>query len=119
MRQCKEMCDECPFSKNSLPGFLGPYESPESLHTIVMMREIPFPCHKTHPFNDADLSDVGTKYPLCAGALAYMAKNAKLPRDSNLRQLVLSVSDKEKANVFSVSNFLKHHCVNNASTSFR
>lgn len=42
----KTPCEECPFRKNSLPGWLGPYKDAQELLNIIN-GEIHFMCHMT------------------------------------------------------------------------
>ena len=88
MKACKTPCNECPFRKNSLAGWLAEY-TPTHLHQIVM-GEQPFPCHLTHEENIS--FDEAKKLPLCNGALAYMKKNGKSPRDKELNEFVKGIA---------------------------
>jgi hypothetical protein len=52
----------------------------------------------------------GTKqYPLCRGALTYMRKNGKQPRDREVNQIVQSITKEELDFVMSTPEFLEHH----------
>lgn len=106
MKCRKEPCDECPFRKDSIPAYLGPYESPEELHSIVMA-ELPFTCHMTQT---KDLTwDEAKDSVLCAGAIAYMKKNAKRPRNGELAYLVEEIPKQILDNILYQSEFIKHH----------
>lgn len=108
MEACKKICDACPFAKGALPGWLGPYESPEELHALVMS-ELPFPCHKTMD-RDLDNHEAGThRYPICAGSLAYMRKSGKSPRGKEMRELVYAVPQEQMDEVMDLVEFVKHH----------
>lgn len=107
MNKCKTPCNDCPFRKNSLAGWLADY-TPMELHSIVM-NELPFPCHLTHQ-EDLPWDKVGaSNTPLCAGALRYMKKNAKSPRRKDLNDLVKEITLSECDNILSVPEFFEHH----------
>ena len=103
----KKPCDECPFKKSSLPGWLADY-TPTQLHGYVMS-ERPFPCHMTHEenltFQEAE------DYPLCGGALAYMKKNAKMPRDRDMADYVKQIDKEQLEEILSTPEFFKHHTI--------
>ena len=104
---CKKPCNDCPFTKSSLPGWLADY-TPQQLHMLVMS-ETPFPCHLTHE-DDISIKEAGTtKYPLCAGALAFMKKNGKMPKDLKLAKFVGEISRESLSEILSVREFYKHH----------
>ncbi len=104
---CKKSCNECPFTKTSLKGWLADYTAQE-LHNIVM-NENPFPCHLTHN-NNIGWHEAGTEqYPLCMGALKYMKKACKLPRNIELAKIIKAIPYNELDNILSVPEFFKHH----------
>lgn len=105
MKVIKKPCNECPFRKDSIPGWLADY-TPEQLHQVVMS-ENPFPCHRTH---DHDLYFEETKdYPLCAGALRYMKQGGKIPRDPDLAKEVAKITTDDCSNILTIAEFFKHH----------
>ena len=109
MKVCKNICSECPFSKNSVPGWLGPYNSPQELHRLVMVADQPFPCHKKQDMT-LEKGDIGTKrYPLCRGSLAYMKKNAKRHKIPEIQEKMDNLTDSDIKSVFSVPKFIEHH----------
>jgi len=110
MNCLKVPCPQCPFTKKSLKGYFGGvYESPVELHTIVM-NEKPFPCHVAQGDNDVPWNKVGTEqFPLCAGALLYMKKGCKSPRDLRLNEAMKSVDTSQMDQILSVPEFIAHH----------
>ena len=113
MNACKVPCNECPFRKDSMRGWLAGY-TPQELHSIVM-NEVGFPCHMTHTEEDLEWEDAGTdEHPLCAGALRYMKKGAKRPRNPELLKLVLAVDIKDCEDILSVPEFIQHHTLTKA-----
>ncbi len=114
MNYCKKPCNDCPFRKDSLAGWLSDYE-PQELHNIVM-GEHPFPCHLTHE-EDLDWEEAGKKEtPLCAEALLYMKKNAKMPRHPEVRQIMNQFTKEDCNNILSVPEFIKHHTIKKHKT---
>ncbi|MBS4016807.1 MAG: hypothetical protein KGZ68_01100 [Dechloromonas sp.] len=64
-----EPCKECPFRRNSMPGWLGPWEPTDLLAAIKVA---PFPCHRTIKA-DISFDDPRTaKMELCAGAALFL-----------------------------------------------
>lgn len=107
MEACKKPCNECPFTKTSMRGWLANY-TPESLHGIVMSEQ-PFPCHMLHD-EQIEWEDAGTsQYPICAGSLRYMKKGAKQPRNLELKKLVSNLTLNDCKNILSIPEFFEHH----------
>lgn len=105
---CKKSCTECPFTKTSLAGWLADY-TPQDLHLLVMS-ERPFPCHMTHKEDMLTWEEAGTKeHPLCMGALKYMKKAAKMPRNNELAEIIRNIPREELENILSVPEFMEHH----------
>jgi hypothetical protein len=103
----KTPCNDCPFRKNSLPGWLADY-SPLQLHSIVMS-ETAFPCHLAQQ-EFVEWKDVGTKNnPVCAGSLRYMKKGAKMPRRADLAALIKKIDVGSCDNILSITEFFEHH----------
>lgn len=107
MNACTKPCKQCPFRKDSLAGWLADY-TPQDLHNIVM-NELEFPCHMTHETDISFEEAASNKYPLCAGALGYMRKNAKKPRKPELAELVSRIDKEILDDILSVSEFFDHH----------
>lgn len=80
-------CRECPFSKSTMPGWIGGYDEPADLHRLVS-NEVRMPCHLTIEYDDVSEGDVAQqerRAPTCVGYLAYANNTAKLFRDRRLR----------------------------------
>lgn len=103
-RPCvKKPCRECPFRRESLPGYLGA-DTPEGF-IATTMADVPMPCHLTVDYESDDWEEQAAEAPLCAGALIMFSNMAKLSRDRNRPRLP---ADRE--NVFTFPHeFLKHH----------
>lgn len=108
MEHCKAPCKECPFRKDSLRGWLADY-TPQELHNVVMS-EVGFPCHMTHE-EEIGWDDV-KNYPMCAGALRYMRKCAKSPRNSEMAAIVRAFKPEDLENILGIGEFFDHHDLN-------
>jgi len=102
----KTPCDDCPFRRDSLPGWVGDSTPEDFIQTT--MADVPMPCHKTLDYNDSDWKrdwDTGAAGLLCAGALTFFANTCKLSRDRNRPRL-----PKDPVNIFSNSvEFMEYH----------
>jgi hypothetical protein len=87
--QHKQPCSDCPFSRKSLPGWLGSMNADEWVQAVH--GEALIDCHTTDK--------------QCAGAAIYRANNCKVPRDRTILQLPAN-----RQKVFaSPVEFIKHH----------
>lgn len=68
----KTPCNECPWRRSHVPGWLGGY-SIDTFLNQVQFDGPPIPCHKT-------LEDGSTGEAMCAGALIFMKNSAKSPQ---------------------------------------
>ena len=91
-------CNECPWRRDSAPGWLGPY-TPEQWRRLAHSDE-PIACHKT-----LDDDDTWEGAYQCRGAATYRANVGKLPRDPNVAR---TPADRE-AIFASPTEFLEHH----------
>jgi len=103
----KTPCEQCPFRKNSLPGWLGPYENAQELLNVINA-EIHFMCHMTLGQDDDDEVDE-SKMKYCKGALLFMINNGKLPRDKELMKLRNEAKGENLDNILDVPGFMYHH----------
>lgn len=101
----KTPCNECPFRRKSLPGYLGNATPEEFLGATL--NDTPMPCHKTVDYTKKTWrKSLGTeRVAHCAGSLIFYANMCKLHRDRSMPRL-----EKDRENVFSrPDEFLKHH----------
>ena len=92
-------CDDCPWRRNAVAGWLGPYDFDEWL--ILAHCDEPIACHQTIV---EDESFEGTR--ACAGAAIYRANVAKIPRLAPLSHQM--APDREA--VFAMpTEFVRHH----------
>jgi hypothetical protein len=69
-----KVCNDCPFRKKSVPGWLGPWEN--AWHIMQSVYHNYFPCHKTIKYDGITKGTIP-----CAGALIFCKNIMKLPRD--------------------------------------
>jgi hypothetical protein len=105
MKSQKRPCNECPFRKESLSGWLGGFESPQELYKLALA-EIPFSCHQ--PENLSDMEDRSKLQ--CAGRLAFAVKACKSFRDPELEMLRMNVKSSTDLNsILGINEFVEHH----------
>lgn len=107
----KPICNECPFRKNSLRGWLGP-DSPEEVIQKVH-GEGGYVCHMSiagkPQMDDSGLVD-GTKYGhQCIGAIQHASVSCKRYRQPDLEKLRLELKDEDKSNILNYPEFIAHH----------
>lgn len=106
----KTPCEQCPFRKNALPGWLGPYENAQELLNVIN-GEIHFMCHMTLGADDEEVDETKMKY--CKGALLFMINNGKMPRDRKLAELRNKAKGEDLSNILDVPGFMYRHDPNN------
>lgn len=112
---CPKVCDQCPFSRNSAPGWLGDHTVDE-IH-ISMSMEALFSCHKQR--GDDPLQnqiDVETgRQQVCRGYIESASKSVKLfgGNHSTGRELYRIQQEVQQAglseDVMSIMEFREHH----------
>ena len=84
-------CNECPFRRKSLAGWLG--ENGPVNFAVCAQIETRMPCHKKWSMQ-------------CAGRAIMWANSCKVPRDPSL----LRIKTPDRTTVFSnIIEFMKHH----------
>lgn len=103
-------CALCPFRRTSIPGYLGAERDPEQFTRAALADSGDrLPCHCTIDYTDDEWRDTQlSDAAMCAGALAMLSNQCKLPRDPDLAEVVQQVpSDPE---VFTMATeFVEHH----------
>lgn len=102
-------CNECPFRRESLPGWLGPWTPLDLLRSLSVE---PFPCHQTIPQGyQGDYNDDRLKG--CAGAAIFLNNTLEMSRcrvTSEHQRQVRDVDDSVTLSVFaSKQEFIDHH----------
>lgn len=100
---CNKPCRECPWRKNSIPGWLGASTPLEFLD--LSESEARMPCHLTVDYERDDWEEQIKTAPQCAGRAIYFANRCKVPKN---RELIVLEADRE--NVFTDPEaFYRHH----------
>lgn len=111
MKVCTRMCGDCPFSTNSIPGFLADYTIEDFSH--YYQGEVLFPCHKLvkRDMNVNDISELvrSEQLHLCRGYVEMFAKSCKLPREPKFANIVKIVKKDLSEKSMSFHQFVQHH----------
>lgn len=112
MKLRETICSECPFKKDSLPGYLGPHSLDQVLWS--QQQELPFSCHKERT-DKSDISDiVSGKLHICRGWMASASKSCKLFGThpfygEELKELQKDIDPKDVVQVMDKTEFKKYH----------
>ncbi len=99
----KEPCRECPFRRESAPGWLGA-DTPENFIETTLA-DYEMPCHQTVNYEDPGWFTELDKAQACAGSLIFFSNICKRSRDPKRPRLPA-----DRTNVFTNPfEFLKHH----------
>jgi len=110
---CAKLCNECPFSNQSLNGWLSDY-TVEDIMTF-MRNEVSFPCHKMVDENisvdKANKLINSGEIKLCRGYVESIIKSAKMPfMNKNLLEAIKLVKEQGLSeNSMAIWDFKKHH----------
>lgn len=110
MKACKKPCIECPFRRDSNPGYLGEAShDPKGFSGAHWNGVTPLPCHMTVDWEQDTAQDRAAQAPLCRGILV-MAKNcAKSFLHSDVEAARHKV-ERDTVNVFGwMHEFVDHH----------
>lgn len=113
MKICKKICNQCPFRKNSLQGWLGPHEVDEILET--MQFDGLFSCHMRRT-EDSTMNDIIVgDLPICRGYVASASASFKLFGQNAygqlMRPLQKQITQEDKEAVLDRRTFKKHHTI--------
>lgn len=106
----KKPCKECPFKRDSIPGWLGESSGDPEDFLEQLEHPTPIPCHLSV---DWDLKGVELECeirlaPACCGALQFMNNSCKLSKFKRIQDLQDEVG--KNKNVFMWSKeFIEHH----------
>ena len=112
MKLRKQICSECPFKSNSLPGWLGPHTLDQILDS--QRDEIPFSCHKERT-DKSDVSDITSgRLHICRGWMASASKSVKLFGThpfygEHLKQLQKEIEPEDIEKVMDKQEFRVYH----------
>ena len=106
----KKMCNECPFRKKSIKGWLGPHTGTD-MQTMVHNGQ-GFTCHKevnaltAQGYDEEEIANDGQH---CVGMLRYRNKVCKTSRNAEERAHQSALKDIEDEEVLDAFTFVEHH----------
>lgn len=106
-KQHKTACPECPWRKDSKPGWLGAATPVQFLATAYSDQRMP--CHCTVDYESPDWEEQAKKAPQCAGRAEFFSNMCKEPRNPKL----LTVNKVNPMVFGRPTAFLEHHTLNN------
>lgn len=98
----KKPCDECPWRRSHMPGWLGGYEAEDYIRQIQFDGP-PLPCHKTFPEGN------GPAKAMCAGALIFMKNSIKSAQHPDYGDAMQHITADKEAVFTWPHEFLQHH----------
>ncbi len=111
MKPCSSKpCNQCPFRRKSLPGYLGTASTSQFISSTMM--DEPMPCHQTVDYEDPNWKDqlrVEGSAHYCAGAAVFFANICKETRDPFREVLPAD----HIAVLASPLEFIQHHIAGN------
>lgn len=107
MKTNKTPCNECPYRKDSLPGYLGDEShNPELFLQQLDCKEM-HPCHQMVDWNDYTEKDLGAASK-CTGALQFMNNSFMRHRNMEVVKLQQTVGKNKDIMQFK-HEFINHH----------
>lgn len=104
----KRPCAECPWRRDSAPGWLGASNPEEFLRTFVTAGTDP-PCHMTVDYESPRWQQLIEEAPRCKGNVIFMANHMKSPRNEAFAADVRK-TETDREEVFTIeAEFLAHH----------
>ena len=110
MKTCKTPCAECPFRRDSRPGYLGGGYTVETFVDQHIRGDGLNPCHMTVDTEAADWHETfiaGDNGSACKGQAVFYTNQCKQPRPGSL--IVTSVFPDVDAVFTWVAEFTEHH----------
>ena len=102
----RKPCAECPFRKNHMPGWLGPWDAGDLIRHVH--RDGKFPCHRTIKGNVPE-----NQMQSCAGAAIHMNRAIKRSKDPDHAAHQEVLKDAPASIIESVfqwpQDFINHH----------
>lgn len=107
-------CVDCPFSKNSMRGFLADYKTQDFID--FMNLEASFPCHNSMETEGKSLTEVAKdiedgKKPFCRGYVESIIKSGKMPYKNKKLMEAIGIVKKDglSENTMSIFEFINFH----------
>jgi len=111
---CPNMCKECPFSNQSMGGWLTDYTREDILG--YMNAEASFPCHMTMTDGDLSIEDCQDliakgKMKMCRGYTEMLIKSAKSPwkNEQLIKAIAIARAEGLSDNSMDIFKFIEHH----------
>lgn len=76
-KRLAQPCKECPFKKDSIPGYLGASKPEDFIRSTEV--GVAMPCHMTVDYTDPKWKDTVHEAPLCEGAQSFLKNSFTLP----------------------------------------
>jgi len=99
-------CNDCPFRRVSLPGWIGNWDKPEDLLT-QSESEVGLPCHTSYNNEKRTLADAIKSAHVCVGSLQSANNSCKLYRNKALAGFAKKVG--KNSDVLTAWEFVEHH----------
>lgn len=106
----RKMCKECPFKRDSIPGYLGAASGdPKAFLDPHWNGVTRLPCHMKVNWEKENSQELAKKAPLCQGFLTMCKNSAKMPLNIEAANEV-SVTERNVDDVFNwLPEFMDHH----------
>jgi len=109
MKACKKPCAECPFRRESAPGYLGEASyDPQGFIGPHWYAGVPLPCHMTVD-NESRVPVLSQDFKLCAGFLIMAKNSAKIPEHPEVRIARDEMEPDRVAVFWHIGEFIEHH----------
>lgn len=107
-KQMKRPCNQCPFRRKSLQGYLG--ESSYNPEEFLMQLELPdvHPCHTQVDWESENLDEVMKKAPRCVGSIQHMNNCGKISRYKPIADLQKQYGKNDEVFKWK-QEFIQHH----------
>lgn len=115
MNICSKICNQCPFSNESINGWLADYKV-EDFKTM-MDQDVMFPCHMMMKEEDLTIDEAQEKIingelKLCRGYIESIIKTCKMPINKHLLEVRRKVKEEGVSDSsMSIHNFIKYHTI--------
>ena len=106
MKQHLTPCSQCPWRRESAPGYLG--ESTPEQFLAQAEADIKMPCHCMVNYERDDWQEQSENAPRCAGHAIYLRNRCKMPKEEGLARFVREVA-RDPAVFGRAEQFLEHH----------
>lgn len=109
----KKACRECPFKRNSAPGYLGTESyQPELFIAPYWVGPAKPPCHMRVDYERDDIANQIRNAPVCFGFATICKNTAKLPINTAAADMVRSIEPNTDHFFANIQEFIKYHSDN-------